>query len=81
MKELGENADKYHLDFKEILKKDFDILISVGEKSKLFEADYHFEKVQDAIPFVLKQVQKNDMLLIKGSHSVHLEKIVQKLIK
>ena len=81
MKELGESVNQYHLDFKKILKKDFDILISVGEKSKLFEADYHFGKVQEAIPFILKLIQKNGMLLIKGSHSVHLEKIVQKLIK
>ena len=81
MKELGLESDVYHRQFRPILKKDFDILIGVGEKSKLFEPDYHFNQVEEAIPSVLRLVQKNDMILVKGSHSIHLEKIISKLIK
>lgn len=81
MKELGLKTDEYHKQFKTVLKKDFDIIIGVGEKSILFEPDHHFNRVDEAIPFVLRLVKKNDMILIKGSHSVHLEKIVNKLIK
>lgn len=81
MKELGAKADEYHQQFKTVLKRDFDILIGVGEKSRLFEPDYHFNRVEEAIPFILRLAQKNDMILVKGSHSVHLEKIIDKLIK
>lgn len=79
MLELGEASEKLHRELKAKVRMTVDYLVTVGRHSRLFGADEHFSSVEEAIPAVLKLIQPGDMILVKGSHGIHLEKLVDKL--
>ncbi|MBQ8860529.1 MAG: UDP-N-acetylmuramoyl-tripeptide--D-alanyl-D-alanine ligase [Ruminococcus sp.] len=87
MKELGANEVKLHFDTgKYIIDKGINAVIAVGELSKhLFEgADgkgCYFETVEECIESICDIIKKGDTILVKASHSMHFDNIVEKLNK
>ncbi len=92
MKELGSASQKLHEKIGDTVFGLADILITVGEETKKikeraielgFNADnaYHFENSR-IVGATLKEVSgTGDLILIKGSQSMRMEKIVESIMK
>ena len=93
MLELGEYSREFHRNIGDVvMSNSIDILITVGEYSKEIEKRvlelgmgsnciYHFDKESDSYSFLEKFIDKNDIVLLKGSHGIHLIGIVDKLME
>lgn len=81
MLELGADAPKLHAEVGARARRYCDLLISVGPLSKIMKADYHADTCDDALRYILNHMQSNDTILIKASHGMHLEHIVNALRK
>ena len=87
MLELGEFSKKLHEKVgEEVAKNHIDILICVGEESKNIakgahengvktENIFHFPNNQEAILFLKKELQQEDVVLIKASNGLHFSEI------
>ena len=88
MLELGDYSNKLHNEIGEvILDNNIDLVITVGEYSKIINdvidgkiENYHFSKENESYEFLDKILNSNDMVLIKGSHSINLHNIVDYLM-
>jgi UDP-N-acetylmuramoyl-tripeptide--D-alanyl-D-alanine ligase len=83
MKELGSDSKSLHLAFKEDIKEHNLLLISIGEMmNHLYEAlDYnnklaHYDNIEQAIGNIAKYIKDGDHILVKGSNSTGISKIV-----
>ena len=82
MKELGTNERELHFGTGEyILDKGIDVVIAVGELCKnLFEGakgkGHYFGTVDECIAQIKDILKENDTVLVKASHSMHFDKIV-----
>lgn len=83
MKELGEKELELHAEIgRYVAECGSDILITVGELAKTIGNNaegtetYHFDTVDRAIDEIDTILHKNDTVLVKASHSMHFEKIV-----
>ena len=82
MKELGENEIELHREVGEFAAKSgVQVLVTVGELAKNINADgveaYHFDTVENALEEIDTILHKDDVVLVKASHSMHFEKIVE----
>ncbi len=92
MLELGNMAEALHYDIgKRVADIRIDYLVTVGELSRDFDRGareggmaedhiFHFAHAAEAGRFVQSRMKKGDILLIKGSQGVRLEKIVKELM-
>jgi len=90
MLELGKYTTEAHEEIgKEVIKK-VDFLICVGSAARLIaeSAIKHgfdknkvlvFNNSESASKIIKKEISSNDAILIKGSHAMQLEKIVEEL--
>ena len=93
MLELGEYTNLYHTNLGDVVfENNIDILITIGEYSKLigkraievgFNKDniYSFDKEDESYEFLDRFLGDNDIVLLKGSHGIHLIGIVDYLMK
>ena len=91
MLELGEKTDALHLEMGSMVPEmNFDMLFAVGEKAALYvkgakskgmKAAYHFETVEDLISDLTEVVSEGDVLLVKGSRGMHMERVVDAMLK
>ncbi len=93
MRELGERSKQAHQDIGALVAdKKFDYLVTVGpEAEAIFESAkangmninrvWHFVEVKEAAEFLAEKISTQDILLIKGSQAVRLEKIVKRLMR
>ena len=93
MLELGEYSDKLHRDIGDVVvQNSIDILITVGEYSKeidkrvielgmLKDNVIHFDKESDSYSFLRNCLDNSDIVLVKGSHGVHLDRVVLEILK
>ena len=85
MKELGKEELALHREVGAYAKeKGIDLLIAVGELSKATadgfgEGAVHFATVEDCIDSLKELLKEGDAVLVKASHSMHFEKIVEAL--
>jgi len=93
MLELGPDSEKLHRQAGEMISKTkgIDYLITLGEKAKyIFEEALknnfpkdkalHFLDKNKIIEFLLEIIKENDVVLVKGSRGMEMEKIVEKII-
>lgn len=80
MLELGNNSDQYHQKIGELARKHADILIGIGELSKFMKPDQWFKNIEEAQAYLLKNIQKGDIILFKASRKMQLDKLVEKII-
>jgi UDP-N-acetylmuramoyl-tripeptide--D-alanyl-D-alanine ligase len=79
MLELGKEAKQHHLKIAEKLKKcNVKIFVAIGELAKDYNADYYFATVYDFLKAdFTSNFPKESIVLVKASHGIHLEKIVE----
>lgn len=92
MLEIGSFTEEGHqLLGKELLKEKIDYLISVGERTRDIDRAaktggmnedkiFHFDRAEIAARFVQNRVKEGDILLVKGSQGMRMEKIVKELM-
>lgn len=91
MLELGKETIKAHEQIGVEVAKSAKILFIVGKRAKIIAESalrsglsqkncFIFEKISDAIPTLQNFIQPDDLILIKASQSVRLEKIVKGLM-
>lgn len=83
MKELGAKENELHSEIGTYaVECGVDVLITVGALAKYISQNadgtevYHFDTVDDAIEEIDTVLHKNDIVLVKASHSMHFENIV-----
>ncbi len=87
MLELGENAEKMHKDLlKNILENQIDRVYTIGTLMKCLDIVLpkeiqggYFETVEDLMKNIEPELKEGDILLVKGSNSVGLNKFVKML--
>jgi len=92
MLELGEKAEEGHREVgKRVAELGFDILITVGKDSyftalsaKIAGMDpnnvFYFKEHGEVPEFLLKSIQPADLILVKGSQGMRMEKIVKQIM-
>ena len=93
MLELGDYTNEYHTNLGDvIIGNNIDVLVTIGEYSKLIGKRsielgmdsnniYSFSKEEDSYSFLKNYLNNNDIVLLKGSHGIHLIGIVDYLMK
>lgn len=90
MKELGALSDKGHEDVGKAVFNKADYLVAVGEQAKIMLAAaekaglknvYHFNNSVEAADFLDEEIKAGDLLFVKGSQSMRMEKVVKRLMK
>ena len=88
MLELGEYEEQLHRSLaKQIIDNNIDIVITVGPLTQKYLTDelqknnykkevYSFNKSEDTYELLNKTLKENDIILLKGSNSMHINKIV-----
>ena len=90
MLELGKYSDEAHQEIGKEVAKKVDFLICVGEKAKLIAESaikHNFDKnkvlifnnSESAKKMIKKEIGNFDVVLVKGSHAMQLDKIVDEL--
>ena len=82
MLELGAKSQKLHQDVKKILADiPYEKVFTIGSESILYHGDIHFVNVDEFINSnVFRNMKSESVILVKGSHGIHLEKILEILM-
>jgi UDP-N-acetylmuramoyl-tripeptide--D-alanyl-D-alanine ligase len=92
MRELGDSADRLHKEMGQFVATcDIDLLICVGEKSTLLlhealangfpkSKTLHFPDTDAAAANIQRHIHRGDLVLLKGSRYMSLEKLVAPLL-
>jgi UDP-N-acetylmuramoyl-tripeptide--D-alanyl-D-alanine ligase len=78
MAELGADGPRYHREIGDLLGE-LDHVIAVGELARDYGAEDWVEDAGQAADRLAELVQPGDVVLVKGSRSVGLERVAQKL--
>lgn len=93
MLELGDYTNDFHTQLGDVVvENEIDVLVTIGEYSKLIgkravqlgmneENIYTFAKESDSYLFLEEFLNRNDIVLLKGSHGIHLIGIVNKILE
>ena len=93
MLELGEYSKKLHQDLGSVVVDNhIDILITIGKVAeeidkKVIELGMdkdcvvHFDKENDSYDYLKKLLRYGDVVLLKGSHGIHLVNVVEEIMK
>ncbi|MDD5070744.1 MAG: UDP-N-acetylmuramoyl-tripeptide--D-alanyl-D-alanine ligase [Candidatus Omnitrophica bacterium] len=89
MLELGEKASLYHSRLApEIIKANFEYCLAIGENMKYlvfqlhnkgYKKAYHFNNLSDIVSFIAKNKKNEELIFLKGSRSMGLDKIIDML--
>lgn len=85
MKELGDNSEKMHREVGAYAAEQLDTLICIGPEAKFIYEEakstdsylkaVHFDSNEEAKAEIMNWLEKDDTVLIKGSHSMNLSEI------
>jgi len=81
MLELGKLSEKYHQEIHEILVgyNIVESVFSVGQMSRFYGSHHHFEGVDELVGSkMLDQIPSDSVVLIKASHGIHLERLIER---
>ncbi|MFZ3081487.1 Mur ligase family protein [Rhodoferax ferrireducens] len=81
MAELGPEGPRFHEDVGAYARNRTDILIGVGELSKLYKPDHWFDSSEACADAIENLLHLDDCVLVKGSHSARMELVVKRLRK
>jgi len=87
MKELGEKTEGYHLELGQYLRNSsLSLILFIGEETRV-AADaigsgraMHFPEKKALIGFLSEYLQRDDVVLVKGSRALGMDEIVEALI-
>jgi UDP-N-acetylmuramoyl-tripeptide--D-alanyl-D-alanine ligase len=92
MLELGDYTEKAHLEVgRKVAELGVDYLITVGEHSRQTanaakgagmseDRVFVFDKAEEAGNFLQDRIEQGDLILVKGSQGMRMEKIVKELM-
>jgi len=91
MLEIGKYTLEAHEEIGRIAAKAVQVLITVGDKAKFIaesaretgmpaDSVFDFQDIDEAGKFLQEKIKKGDVVLLKGSQSVRLEKIVKEIM-
>lgn len=81
MLELGSFSAAEHKRIGELARASSDILITVGVRARSMGAEPTFDRGADAATYLKSMLQSGDVVLIKGSQSMRMEKVVKALMQ
>lgn len=89
MLELGSQSSSEHERIAQTAKDIADVVVAVGVRSKIYAdiakkhniPSYHFETSVEAIPILKGLLESGDVVLVKGSQGVRMERIVKEILK
>ena len=92
MLEIGKYTMEAHEEIGRLIPDCFDILFTVGARAKLIADSaekegmakkkiFSFDTAEEAGPEIQKLIRKGDLILVKASHSIGLDKIVEEIRK
>lgn len=81
MREIGKISDEAHKTIGEYAKEVSDLLIGIGDLAQKYQGDKFFKTPEEAINYILKEIAPSDIILVKASRAVGLEKVVDILQK
>lgn len=81
MRELGKVSTQSHKDIGQYAKNSADIVIAIGNLAKNYNVEKYYKTPKKAIEYILSNIQEGDIILIKASRAMGLEKIVEELKK
>jgi UDP-N-acetylmuramoyl-tripeptide--D-alanyl-D-alanine ligase len=87
MLELGEYCESGHREVGKQISKSVNLLFTYGSRSKIIlkqaqddglaeNSSSHFEDSNELVKFLRKTIKSGDIVLVKGSRAMHMEKIV-----
>jgi UDP-N-acetylmuramoyl-tripeptide--D-alanyl-D-alanine ligase len=79
MRELGKITKDAHKEIAIYAKQVADKVVLVGQSYKDMPANKWFVNSQEAADFIKDKIENNDIILVKGSHAMEMEKIVNAL--
>ncbi len=79
MKELGPDSIKFHQEIKEMAHQSADIVVLVGDQWPLKKKDIHFKSSLEAVNKI--PIKRGDLILVKGSRAVAMEKILKSFVE
>ena len=86
MKELGDNSENFHVEIGKYAIGKVDILLTVGNLSRNtqsnsnnFSLSLHFDDNSSLITKLEELIVEGDIILVKGSRSMHLNHIINEL--
>lgn len=79
MAELGDDSPQYHEEVGAYARSRVDVVVGVGESAKLYRPDQWFEDSDACASHLESLLRRGDCLLVKGAHSLHMERIVETL--
>jgi len=77
MRELGPISQEAHKEIGQLAKEVADLVIEVGDNQ--YSAAKNFASTEEATEFLLKEVKPGDIILIKASRTIRLDKIAESL--
>ena len=91
MRELGDFSDREHKRIGKMAGEIAQMIVFVGDCSGQFSTGafqgtikkqniYEFDKAEQAADFISKNLKENDVVLVKGSQSIRLEKVVKTIM-
>lgn len=81
MLELGDFSKQAHQELKILLNGQVDYIVGIGPLMKELGFDEWYANSSQKNMAILNKVQSGDIILVKGSRSIHLEKVLDKLRK
>ena len=78
---IGKITNEAHKLLGDYAKEIADEVISVGKLAKMYETKIHFNEPEEASDYLLGKIQQDDIILVKASRALGLEKIVEALKK
>jgi UDP-N-acetylmuramyl pentapeptide synthase len=80
MMELGNYSVEEHEKAGRMAAACADLVVAVGVRARGMNAPHAFERASDAAAFVLSVMEAGDLILIKGSQSMRMERVVKALM-
>lgn len=81
MLELGDDEQRFHRGIALLSQKVADVTILVGRRFKDMPSDHWVASPMEAAELLKPMVSPGDMILIKGSQGMRMEKVVEALLK
>lgn len=79
MREMGDISEEAHKEIGKLANDIADKIVTVGPMSKIIESNKWFKTSKEAADFLSDKIEENDIILVKGSHAIKLELVVDKL--